>query len=310
MNRDRLPPGVRKLAGYRDFFESARTFAVVRGVGTPDNVERRCLGLVREESSILALSQLTYATRRQMRPIVPGGEVGFAYTTFLAVRSSEEPRSFGKADRTLPSVLELDLGGRWKNYQDKIFFTDLLKILQRATKVEASWRKDLRRAALMAGECIGTEDLLKSFIWNWAALETLLTHRRETKAWETLPKRVGALLYWAFYSESEGVDEEKTKQGYDLMTKHYNDRIGEVIEKRNALLHNGERDRVTARDLEFTDQLLANVLANLVRFPQLFGSKAEVVRFADEIEGDRLRGVSPRQRPANFIFVGSFYTGL
>jgi hypothetical protein len=309
VHRDKLPPEVKKTTRRRDFFESAGTFAVVRGAGTPDKVERQCLELVREESSILALSQLGFANRRQMRPIVPVGEVSIPYTSFLAVSSLDETRSFGKPFRTLPPVLELGLDGPWKNYQDKIFFTNLLKILRRETQVQVGWRKDLRRASLMVGESIAANDLLKSFVWNWVALETLLTHRREKGTWETLPKRVGALLYWVFYSEREG-DKEKTKIGYDRMTKMYDDRIRDVYKKRNGLLHNGERDYIVDKDLEFTDHLLVNVLTNLVRFPQLFCSKAEVIKFADEIEKNRSQSVSPRERPANFMFVGSFYTGF
>jgi hypothetical protein len=267
--------------------------------------------MVREECSILALSQLRFvAKRRRMRPVVPAaGGVSIPSPAFLAVNSADKSRSFRKYSAQLP-VLELDLDGRWKTWQDKFFFTNLLGILRRETQVQASWRKDLRRASLMVGECIGTEDLLKSFIWNWVALETLLTGRRERGTRKKLPKRVGALLYWVFYNQSAGDIKKDSQEDYDRLAKLYDERINDVHDKRNGLLHNGERACIAARDLEFTDHLLVNIFTNLVHFPQLFRSKAHVIKFADEIEKDRSQGMSPRERPANFMYVGRFDTGF
>jgi hypothetical protein len=308
VHRDKLLPEVNKPTRRSDFFKLADTFAVVRETGTRDKVERRCLQLMREESFLLALSQLGFAKRRQMRPIVPVSEVSIPFSIpFRAVSSLGE---FGKFFVTMPPVVALGLDGRWEHYQNHVFFTNLLKILRRETRVAADWRKDLRRASLMVGESISASDLLKSFVWNWVALETLLTHRQERETWKTLPKRVGALLYWVFYSAKEDEDKEKLTMDYDHKTKMYDDRIANVYEKRNGLLHNGERDCIVERDLEFTDQLLLNVLANLVRFPRLFYSKAEVTKFADEVEKNRSQGASPRERPANFMFVGRFDTGF
>ena len=307
VQRDRLPPEVNKPSRLLDSFKLADTFAVVREPGTKDKVERRCLQLVREESSLLTLSQLGFAKRRQMRPIVPVSEVSIPFSIpFRAVSSLGE---FGKFFVTTPPVVALGLDGRWEHYQNHVFFTNLLQILRQETNVEASWRNDLRRASLMVGESIGASDLLKSFIWDWVALETLLTHRREMGTGKTVPKRVSALLYWVFYSARED-DKEKTQEVYDRMTKMHDDRIRDVYKKRNGLLHNGERDGIADRDLEFTDHLLLNILTNLVRFPRLFHSKAAVTKFADEIEKDRSEGASPRERPANFMFVGRLDTGF
>ena len=308
VHKEKLPPEVAK--GHPKFFEQAETFAVVRETGTPDEIEHQCLELVREECSILSLSQLGYVPKsRRMRPIVPGGGVGIPSLPFLAVNHGDKRRSLQKHSALLP-VPELYLDGRWKSWQDTVFFTNLLAILQGEREVDACWREDLRRASLMVGECVGTEDLLKSFIWNWGALETVLTRRGEWRTGKKLPKRVRALLYWVFYSESAGDDKKASQEVYDWWTKKYDDRINDVYDKRNRLLHNGERECVAALDLEFTDHLLVNIFTNLLRFPQVFRSKAEVIKFADEIEKNRSQGVSPRQRPLDFMFVGSFHTGF
>src|SRR5215203_1271842 len=113
VHRDKLLPEVNKPTRRSDFFKLADTFAVVRETGTRDKVERRCMQLVREESSILALSQLGFAKRGQRRPIVPVGEVSISYPTFLAVSGLRE---FGKPFGIVPPVVELGLDGLWEGY--------------------------------------------------------------------------------------------------------------------------------------------------------------------------------------------------
>ena len=57
-----------------NFFESGLAFAMVRESGGPEAVKHRCLRIIRDELSILTLSQLGYSRRRQMGPVVPAGE--------------------------------------------------------------------------------------------------------------------------------------------------------------------------------------------------------------------------------------------
>jgi hypothetical protein len=77
--RERLGFGVpvselKKHPLTKELLERAPTLALTRGSGTQEEeVERWCLDLVREELSLLTLSQLGYSNRRQMRPIVPAG---------------------------------------------------------------------------------------------------------------------------------------------------------------------------------------------------------------------------------------------
>lgn len=291
--RRRLGLGVpvselKKTIRGRDFFGSSGAFAVVRQGGDPEDVARRCLELVREEAAILTASQLGYSNRGQMRPVVPVGEDWGPRIQYLAVSSRDGTR-FSGAKRTSP-LGEVILDGRWKGYQDGVFFTRLLKILRGETEVENGWRDELRRALVMIGESVGANDLLKSFVWNMVALEMLLTRQDQERTRDALPKRAEALLGWVGYWEPE----------------NYEDRIGRTYGKRNALLHGGKRDDITEQDLAFTDHLLLNLLLNLAGNPKLFGSKEDVVGFSKRVEAERVLGTRPRVRPRNLRFVRRF----
>jgi len=297
VDRDKLPY-VRKKLGLgvrvselkkhpwsKELFERSPAFAIVRGSGTQEEVEQQCLGLVREELILLSLSQLGYSRRKQIGPVVPAGEVSHASMHYLLARSQDMTGRL-KWQRTAP-LAPMDLDGRWKDYQDDGFFTKLLKILRRETKVRGDWRKELRRASVMVGESVSSNDPFKSFLWNIVALEMLLTKDEKGQMLDILPKRVGALLDWSDYWEAD----------------NYHERLENAYKKRNALLHQGKRDEVTNQDLAFTDHILFNVLTNLVSNPKLFSSKDAFVEFSEKVEAQRTLGVErPRVRPRGLMF--------
>jgi len=300
VHRDKLPR-VRKRLGLGatisevkktipgwDFFDAGLAYAVMKQRGEPEEVQHQCLAVIREELSILALSQLGYSRRRQMSPIALAGENTHPYITFLAYNDRDRTR-FGKMFMMTTPSNQVVLDGRWKAFQDGVFFTKLLRILQGKTKVEDSWRCELRRAAVLIGESVGANDLLKSFVWNWVALEMLLT-RQQDKVRETLPKRAEALLGWATYWEPDD----------------YEGRIRDVYMKRNGLLHRGRREAISPEDLAFTDHLLVNLLANLVSYPKLFRSKDDVIKFSARVEAERTLGITSKVRPKGLRFIRSF----
>jgi hypothetical protein len=213
VHRDKLPR-VRKRLGLGatiseikktipgwDFFDMGLAYAVMKQRGEPEEVQNQCLAVIREELSILALSQLGYSRRSQMSPIALARENTRPYISFLAYNDQDRTR-FGKMFKTTTPSNQVVLDGSWKAFQDNVFFTKLLSILRGKTKVEDSWRYELRRAAVLIGESVGANDLLKSFVWNWVALEMLLTYRA-SEALDMLPKRAEALLGWATYWEPD-----------------------------------------------------------------------------------------------------------
>lgn len=305
VHRDKLPRVRRRLGlgvpvsevkrairGW-DFFDSGEAFAVVRHTGDPEEIETKAMEIIREELAVLAASQLGYSKRSQMGPIVAPGEAYHPYVSYLAVSDEDRTRFGNFLKRTAP-IGQVVLDGRWKNYQDKVFFTRLLKILRGEGGVERGWREDLRRVAVMIGESIGAADVLKSFLWNWVALETLLT-RQESGVGSVLPERAEALLGWARLSREPDVTLWEARE--------YEARIEEIYRKRNALLHQGKREGISEDDIVFTDHLLLNLLGNLVARPDIFSSKDALVEFSEKVRAERILGVRLRVRPKDLRFV-------
>jgi hypothetical protein len=286
---------LKKSRRFERFFEAAEAYAVVTHSGSRKEAERRCLEIVREGLHLLSLSQLGYSpSRTLMKPLVPQGEVVHSYVDYLSVRSRAAKQDSAPLDGLKITAQKDDflvIGAPWKHFQDTVFFTNLLKILRRETKVEAGWRDELRRAAVMKGEGVGTNDLLKSFLWNMVALEILLTENEERKMLETLPKRAEALLGWVFYWEQ----------------RDYWHRIGDVYMKRNALIHQGRSDLITDKDFGIYGSSAVNVLANLVNLP-ILNSKNAVIAFLERVEAERILGVKPKVRPKDMRFFTSRVT--
>jgi hypothetical protein len=254
------------------FFEEAEAYAVVRASGTREEVESRCLKMVREELHLLSVSHLGYGRRGRIRSAVPKGEEIHSSVSLLSVRGRDST-PLRRSTVTSPQN-EMVLDWRWKRFQDQVLFTNLHKILQRQTQVENSWCDDLRRTALLIGESVGANDLLKSFIWNMAALETLLTKQDQEKTEVALSTRAEALLGWVVWGRVE-TDEGHEREVSLWEVEDYERWIRECLRERNRLLHGGKRDGVTEEHLAFTDLLLLNILANLVRFPKLSPPKTK-----------------------------------
>ena len=78
--------------------------------------------------------------------------------------------------------------------------------------------------------------------------------------------------------------------------------IRKCVRERDRLLHGGKRKGITEELLFFTDLLLLNIFANLVRFPKLFPSKYEVIAFSKKLEAERTLDLKPRVRPEDLKF--------
>ena len=279
---------LKKRGQVERFFDNDKTtaFAIVHQGGEGSDVEQRCKDLIREELAILAVSQLGYARRKQMGPVLAPGEITNAHTSFLALDKGSSAHYHNWFKLTAP-LNQTVMGGGWKRFQDNIFFTDLLKILRGDTKVDKGWREELRRVSVLVGESIGANDPLKSFLWNMIALEMLLT-KDDKGMKELLPRRMAALLDW---------NPEWRSMDYPTL-------IQDAYDKRNSLLHQGRREEITEWDLEFTDHILLHALGNLVRSSKLFPSKGAFIEFTKRLEAERTLGQKPKvQREGSFMFM-------
>ena len=185
----------------------------------------------------------------------------------------------------------LNLDTRWHNYQKKVFFYDLLKIISGKTKVNSSWRKDITNAAILAGQSQSGHDIAQCFLWNIIALETLLT-KREGKYSEKLPERTEAFIGWA----------------QDWHVENFDKKIRDMYKKRSIFVHNGRRDEINIEEILFSDELLLNVFVNIVRHPKIFESKEKLIKFSEMVQAERTLGIRPKVRPKTFAILRQRYT--
>ncbi|MCP4161648.1 MAG: hypothetical protein GY760_16365, partial [Deltaproteobacteria bacterium] len=68
----------------------------------------------------------------------------------------------------------LHLDEKWKEWQDQLFFSDLISIISKKTDLKSSWEKQLKDAAILAGQSLMEFDVSLAYLLNIVALETLL----------------------------------------------------------------------------------------------------------------------------------------
>jgi hypothetical protein len=270
---------------YTEFFECAEAYAIVNYNGKLADARRECLQLVKDEISILSVSQLGYSKRRSTGYINILGEHLSGRIRYFCL-NKDDPSHF-LDNRLTKSPTSFRLDGTWKRFQSRILFFNLLKILRRKIPVADAWRKDLRKAAILIGQSRNSNDVPTAFLWNMIALELLLTRSNESYL-SSLPKRVEAFLGW--------------------VSPDFKDNIPEIYAKRCSLVHAGERECISIEDLLFTDDLLVNLLMNLVKYPKLFGSKEKIIEFAVKVEAEQILGVKSKIRPKGLRFLSSTYT--
>ncbi len=280
---------LKKSPPEREFFESSQTFAIVKQSGKPTEIKNQFFRSVRDALAILALSQLGYAKRRSTGYIGLLGEHELTRVEYLFLNTSNAAKGGGSRLTRSPHVLRLD--GLWKRYQQEMFFTKLLRILSGEIKVSRNWRDDLRRASILIGQGINSNDVPTSFLWNMIALELLLT-RQGDKYPDALQKRSEAFLGWiGFWS-----------------TENYEERIEQLYQKRVRLVHYGDREAISKQDLLFSDDLLLNLLINIVNYSNIFTSKGKIVDFAERVEAEHKLGLKSKVRPKKLIFTSRRYT--
>lgn len=270
--------------GFMNIFDEADTFAVVRQKGTLSESRKQCFVLIKDELAILTTSKLGYASRRATSYLNLFGEHKAGQVQSL-ILNKDDSSSFSKWELTKsPGPLVLDI--RWKKFQKQIFFSKLLKILRKETKVAKDWKDTLRKTSILIGKSWNTNDLSMAFLLNVMALELLLAGYDE-KFSEGIPKRVDAFLGW--------VNPE---------FKHY---AKEMYKKRSELVHKYNRENILVSDLLLTDDLLVNLLMNLVNYPDLFGSREKVISFSEKVEAEQKLGIKSKTRPKNMRFLSKTY---
>lgn len=275
---------IRKSKLFDGFFNENKTFATFRLTGTIKDLKEKFFQLTREELTLMSLSQLGFSRRKTIKYLSVSQEhpTGKSSCLFLNTRNKHKQISFSLVGNPFP----LSLDGTWKNIAKNFFYFDLIRILKGEVQISRSWKNDLYNASIFAGQSQNSVDIPQAFLWNMIALELLLTKQGD-KYGDALPTRVEAFLGWTGFWEKD----------------NYLSRIREIYEKRCLLVHRGDRDCISLRDLQFTDDLLLNLLTNLVKHINFFNSKKDIIDFSKKVEAEHILGIKPRVRPKTMTFI-------
>lgn len=267
--------------------DSAPTVGVVRVTGTVNAQSSEVINRVRDELAILGASQLGYAKRRVVgAPCVLGERSVTKHSMLWASK-----HGWVQPNRLFGPFMELRLDEDWLEFQKKVFFSDLMRMITAKVGLSKSWKNELRKATILIGLSQSAYTLPDAFLWNMIALELLLTKQGDQVKNE-LPSRAEALLGWSV----------------DWSKDNFGEKIKEVYAKRCLMVHQGDRASATSKDLYFTDDLLLSLLVNIAGHPKLFASKEHVVQFSKRVEAERLLGVKARVRPKSLRFLKRKYT--
>lgn len=303
VDRDKLPRIRRRLGfpqriselkifgnGSSDFFESARTFAILTHFGPAKNQRAKCLRSLKDELALLTLSQLGVNKRRfNAYPRIKGESPSTSIDHWFINKRGKKDTVFTR--ELAIGVVPLELNRRWKLIHKKTFYFKLIDILNDRIPVQKEWKNNLKTAATLIGESLSSDNVANSFLLNMIALECLLTTQGDKHRTE-LPKRIEAFLGWAGY----------------WRLRNYVRQINDLYTKRCNLVHAGRRDSITIPDLLFTDDLLLNLLTNIVRHINLFPSKPKLIEFADKVDAEHTLGLKSRVRPKKLCFISRYYT--
>lgn len=273
---------------FRESQPTASCFATHRLTGRGAEIEADLLSAVRDELSILALSQLAYDRRASnAHPALSeeyrSGRLEFMLFNTTHATSLHTARLMGK-------ISELVIDARWRKFQDQMFFSRLLRMIRGDCAISKGWRRDLRNASILAGQSQMSSDLPQCFLWNMIAIELLLCRPGDIFS-NALPARVEAFIGWTTSWEQEG----------------YAVRIADAYSKRCGLVHSGDREAIKLDDLLFTDSILINVLYNIARHSEIFTCKDDLVEFSKKVEAERILGLRPRIRPKTMTFTRTNY---
>lgn len=275
--------------------KSERTLAIVRLQGSGQEARQNLLRLVKDELSVLALSQLGFTRRRRnASPSIGNKKAGLGQ--YLLLNSSAG--SWLTDNHREGKLFHLTLDEDWKRFNKISFYPSLLKILRGEIKVKTHWRKLILRASILAGQSQGSTDIAQAFLWNMIVIESLLAQQSKIGFREQLPANVEAFIGWANEWSSE----------------NFQERIQDAYQKRCALVHDAVVDEIGIDDILFTDVIVLNILQNITAHPGLFNSKQAVLDFSNKLQAERVLGlninssIGSKIRPKTLSFHNPIYT--
>ncbi|SEO34928.1 hypothetical protein [Vreelandella aquamarina] len=270
------------------FFEKNSVYAIGTFGGAGFKTEEEFLKSVKDELSIISLSQLGWGRRRNNACLTISSEKSTGHLHYLMINVIK--KSWMMHSEWTGRHGDLWLDSRWHNYHKFSFFYELIEVLKGNIKISEGWKCDIKNAALLAGESQATSDLTHAFLWNMIAIETLLTHQGDSYS-SALPKRVEAFIGWTT----------------DWALNDYENKIKEVYRKRCVFVHAGRSDEILIEDLLFTDNILNNIFRNILKHMDIFKSKEDLIGFSLKVEAEHVLGIKSKIRPKTVSFSKMIY---
>jgi hypothetical protein len=293
VDRQKLPR-IRKRLGFPivfskikeesfEFFNEAQTFAILPFSGIPFEEENNCRDIIEKAINIISFSQLGYCNR-QNNSQFGTSKCHKVYQNYIIRKD--------KFDSVLNSsveskILPYILNNYWRNFHKRLFFFDLLDLINNNSPgINSKWKKTLIRGAEMIGKSMQSRDIEYSFLWNMIVVEMLLTQSGDKYA-KTLPERAESFIGWVgFWKE-----------------KNFEDRITEVYKKRCELVHGGNSENITVNDVLFSENLVFNIMWNIIKHLNIFTSKEKLILFSERIKAEKLLGIKSKIQPNTLMFM-------
>ena len=272
---DKKIPGV-------NFFKESKTFAIIQFRGIPEQKEFECRELIENAVAIISSSQLGYCNRNNNSQFGIIKTRGTGNRFFINKNIFEAHLNKFKENKVLPFRLDKD----WKEFHKKFYFFDLLKLISSSNKMQKKWKDTIIRAAKMSGKSMQSRDLEYCFLWNMIIVEMLLTEHGD-KYSESLPKRTEAFIGWVGYWKE----------------KKFEEKIQSLYKKRCQFVHDGNSKNISVDDVQFTDDLVFNLLWNIIKHIDLFPTKESVIVFSEKVQAEKLLEVKPRIQPKTLKFM-------
>lgn len=272
-----------------NFFDSSDVYGICKIGGVGSGAEKEFFVILRNELSVLSLSQLGFGRRHNNASLAPSTKNETGLLTHLMMNLVKESTVINSSK--VGRLSELRLDNRWNENQKSSFFFELLELLRGNASVSSGWERDIKNAVFLAGQSQSSSELPHAFLWNMIAIETLLTHRGDSYS-IALPKRVEAFIGWT--------------TSWSL--SNYEERIKEAYTKRCSFVHGGMSEDITIEDLLFTDILLVNIFFNILKHLDLFHSKEALIDFSNKVEAEHVLGIKSKIRPKTMSYIEMVYS--
>lgn len=288
-------PRVRKRLGFRQkisemkkpwtghytpkIFEEAPSFAIIKFKALPKEPEVEPINKIKDAIWILASSQF-HTQRYKIRHF--GLSKRQANIIAIYTLYDKKIKSGIRAFKQVSPVEPYELDKNWKRYNKNHFFFYLLGILNKKTNVSINykWRKSIRDAAILAGKSHFSKDLPQAFLYNFIAIDNLLSIPGEGYP-NCLIERLNGLFGWLTKERPEAW-ESSLKRLYKL---------------RCDMVHKGDTTDIRTEDLINSDGILYNLLYNICRFIKVFPNRQSLVTLSKKVEARRILNQKVKERP-------------